>query len=92
MGLFRSRWDVPILGACFLGVRRFDDLQRELGVSRKTLAQRLKYLVGEELMTREVYQERPIRFEYRLTAKAQDLAPVFQGLNAWSRRWSHPPE
>jgi DNA-binding HxlR family transcriptional regulator len=92
MDLFRSRWDVPILGACISGVRRFDDLQRELGLSRKTLAERLKYLVGEDLLTRERYQERPIRYEYRLTAKGQDLRPAFRELKQWSERWSRPPD
>jgi len=87
MELFRSRWDAPILGACFSGVSRFDDFQRTLGVSRKTLAERLRYLVAEGLVTRDCYQERPARYEYRLTAKGWDLLPAFQCLQEWSDRW-----
>ena len=87
MDLFRSRWDVPILGACFSGICRFDDFHRALGVSRKTLAERLKYLVAQGLVTRESYQERPVRYEYRLSAKGQDLQPAFQSLADWSERW-----
>lgn len=87
MDLFRSRWDVPIIGACLSGVCRFDDLQRALGLSRKTLADRLKYLVSEGLVTRESYQERPERYEYRLTAKGLALRPVFRSLAEWSDRW-----
>lgn len=78
---------MPILGACFSGVCRFDDFQRTLGLSRKTLANRLKYLVGQGLLTRERYQERPSRHEYRLTPKGQGLLPVFRSLADWSDRW-----
>ena len=88
--MFRSRWDAPILGACFDGVSRFDDFQRTLSVSRKTLAERLKYLVAQGLLTRERYQERPARYEYRLTAKGNDLLPTFRCMAEWSARWGCP--
>jgi DNA-binding HxlR family transcriptional regulator len=85
--LFQSRWDAPIIGASLSGVSRFDDFQRDLGLSRKTLSERLKYLVAQGLMTRECYQQGPARYEYRLTAKGQDLRPVFASLATWSDRW-----
>ena len=78
---------MPILGACLSGVHRFDDLQRALGLSRKTLAERLKYLVEQGLVVREPYQEGPVRYEYRLTVRGRDLRPTFRCLQEWTDRW-----
>ncbi|RNL62745.1 transcriptional regulator [Nocardioides marmoriginsengisoli] len=91
LSVFRSRWDAPVLGACLAGVRRFDDYQRTLGVSRKTLAERLKYLVSEGLLFRECYQTRPQRYEYRVTDKGLELLPAFQLMAAWADRWGTGP-
>jgi DNA-binding HxlR family transcriptional regulator len=71
-----ERWTLLILRDAFLGTRRFDDFQRSLGIARNVLTVRLKSLTDEGLLERRRYQERPERFEYRLTAKGIDLWPV----------------
>ena len=62
-----DRWTLIILSDCFLGVRRFDDFQRRLGISRTTLANRLKLLEAHGVLARGQYRESPPRIEYRLT-------------------------
>lgn len=89
--VLRSRWDGVILGACLAGLSRFDDYRETLGISPKTLARRLNYLVDQGLVARQPYQFRPLRHDYRLTPKGQDLLPAFEAMAAWSRRWSHRP-
>jgi DNA-binding HxlR family transcriptional regulator len=71
-----ERWTLLILRDAFLGTRRFDDFQKSLGIARNVLTTRLKSLVDAELLERRRYQERPDRFEYRLTEKGIDLWPV----------------
>jgi DNA-binding HxlR family transcriptional regulator len=48
-----------VLRDVWVGINRFDGLQRDLGISRKVLAERLKYLVGEGMLERRLYSERP---------------------------------
>ena len=57
-----DRWTMLIIRDAFLGVRRFDDFQRDLGVARNVLSDRLARLVDEGLLERHRYQERPERF------------------------------
>jgi len=71
-----ERWTLLILRDAFLGTRRFDDFQKSLGVARNVLTTRLKSLVDAGLLERRRYQERPERYEYRLTEKGIDLWPV----------------
>jgi DNA-binding HxlR family transcriptional regulator len=71
-----ERWTLLILRDAFLGTRRFDDFQKSLGVARNVLTVRLKSLVDAGLLERRRYQERPERYEYRLTEKGVDLWPV----------------
>ena len=66
-----DRWTLLVIRDAFLGVRRFDDFQRNLGVARNVLADRLARLVDEGVLERRRYQERPERHEYRLTAKGR---------------------
>jgi DNA-binding HxlR family transcriptional regulator len=81
-----ERWTLLILRDAFFGVRRFDDFQRDLGVSRGVLTQRLQSLCDEGILERRRYQERPERFEYRLTQKGRDLWPVLMSLVKWGDR------
>ena len=78
-----DRWTLLILRDCFLRVRRFEDFQARLGVTRPILASRLRKLVDEGVLRREPYGERPVRLEYRLTPKGLDLYPVLMALVHW---------
>src|SRR3954453_17362438 len=81
-----DRWTLLVIRDAFLGLRRFDDFQRDLGVARNVLTDRLGRLVEEEILERRRYQERPERFEYVLTAKGRDLWPVTMALLRWGDR------
>jgi DNA-binding HxlR family transcriptional regulator len=78
-----DRWTLLILRECFLRVRRFDDFQAQLGVTRHVLADRLRKLVKAGVLERRVYQERPRRYEYRLTERGLDLHPLMLALVHW---------
>ena len=78
-----DRWTLLILRDCFLRVRRFEDFQERLGITRPILANRLKKLVGEFVLVKVPYQQRPRRYEYRLTQKGLDLYPIVMAIVHW---------
>jgi DNA-binding HxlR family transcriptional regulator len=84
-----DRWTMLVIRDAFLGVRRFEDFQRRLGIARNVLADRLGRLVDEGILEKQPYQERPERFEYGLTQKGLDLFPVLVSLMKWGDR--HAP-
>lgn len=83
-----ERWTLLILRDAFLGTRRFDDFQKSLGIARNVLTVRLKSLVDAGLLERRRYQERPERYEYRLTEKGRDLYPVLLALMQWGDKYT----
>lgn len=78
-----DRWTLLILRDCFLRVRRFEDFQARLGVTRPILASRLRKLVDSFVLAKVPYQERPRRYEYRLTQKGIDLYPIVMAIVHW---------
>jgi DNA-binding HxlR family transcriptional regulator len=85
-------WTPLVLRDAFFGVKRFDDFQRDLGIGRNVLTQRLHRLVDEGLFERVPYQEHPVRHEYLLTDKGRDFMPVLMAMSAWGDRWLSAPE
>lgn len=78
-----DRWTLLVLRDCFLRVRRFDEFQRNLGITRHLLADRLKKLVRFGVLKRVPYQDSPKRYEYVLTARGLDLYPVVMAIVHW---------
>lgn len=87
LSIVGDRWSLLVLRDAFLGIRRFDAFQQNLGTTRHRLADRLKKLVAHGILERVRYQQRPPRFEYRLTEKGRDLYPVVVSLTRWGDRW-----
>jgi DNA-binding HxlR family transcriptional regulator len=79
-----------IVRDAFLGVRRFDDFQARLGISRNILNQRLTKLVDDDVLERVPYQDNPPRANYRLTEKGRDLFHVLTAMRQWGDRWTAP--
>jgi DNA-binding HxlR family transcriptional regulator len=81
-----DRWTLLVLRECFMGVRRFDDFEKRLGITRHVLAERLKRLTEHGVLVKSAYQQRPLREEYRLTDKGHDLYPAVLALVNWGDR------
>jgi len=81
-------WSPLILRDVWLGIRRFEGLQRDLGISRKVLAERLRWLVDQGVLERRAYEQRPPRHEYVLTPKGLELCDVLMAIAAWGDRWT----
>jgi DNA-binding HxlR family transcriptional regulator len=88
--LVGERWTFLVLRDVFLGLHRFEELQRDLGIARNVLSARLERLVAEDVLTKVPYSERPPRYEYRLTDKGLDLWPAIVELLRWGDRHAAP--
>jgi DNA-binding HxlR family transcriptional regulator len=87
-----DHWNLLLIRQACLGTRRFDDFQRELGIGRNILTQRLNRLVDEGMLKRVEYQQTPARHEYRLTQKGREVYPILAAMAAWGDRWLTGPE
>lgn len=87
MDVIGEPWSPLVLRNVFIGITRFDQLQHSLGISRKVLAERLKWLTDNEVLERRQYSDRPPRYEYVLTARGQELVEVLMVMVRWGDRW-----
>lgn len=86
-----DRWSLLLLREIAFGVDRFDALQRHLGISRRTLAERLSTLHAHGVVERAPVQDPGQRahHRYQLTPSGDALRPVLQALSDWGD--SHRP-
>jgi DNA-binding HxlR family transcriptional regulator len=82
-----DRWTILVLRDCFRGIRRFDEIRRDLDIARPVLADRLKRLVDHGVLQKRLYQERPNRYEYCLTPIGMELSPILVALMRWGDKW-----
>jgi len=80
-------WTLLVIREAFMGTARFADFQRNLGVAKNILAQRLRHLVEHGVLERVEAKGKAGRFEYRLTEKGSDLLAVMTALRQWADRW-----
>jgi DNA-binding HxlR family transcriptional regulator len=88
--LLGERWTLLVIREAFLGTRRFEGFTERLDIARNVLTTRLTRLVEEGVLEKVRYQERPERYEYRLTEKGIDLWPVIVALLQYGDRYYAP--
>ena len=81
-----EKWALLAVREVLLGNRRFDEMVRQTGAPRDTLAARLRTLVQAGILERRQYSDHPARFEYFLTESGKDLYPVVVALREWGDR------
>lgn len=84
LALLADRWSFLIIREAFSGVHRFGQLQRNLGIARNVLSDRLSKLVEHGLLERVRYRTEPDWFEYRLTERGLDLYPAILTFFRWA--------
>ena len=88
LAIFGDRWTLLIIRNAFLGMRRFEQFQSNLGVTRHILADRLKHLLEHDILTKQPYIDKQQRFEYVLTDKGRSLQPVLMSILEWGIEWT----
>jgi DNA-binding HxlR family transcriptional regulator len=86
--LLEGRWKLVILFHLFDGkVQRYSDFEKLIpGISQKMLAQQLRKLEADGIVTRKIYPQVPPKVEYRLTAWGQALCPALDALLNWAEQ------
>ncbi|MBO6689328.1 MAG: helix-turn-helix transcriptional regulator [Henriciella sp.] len=93
MARIGDKWATLVLVALADGPYRFGELRRRLdGISQKMLTQTTRNLERDGLVTRTLYDERPLRVEYELTSLGQTLVPQVKSLKSWAERSWHAVE
>jgi DNA-binding HxlR family transcriptional regulator len=91
LSVFGDRWTLLIMRELSMGVRRFEDIQAQTGMSSNLLAIRLKRLEEDEVIERRQYSAHANRFEYHATKKGRELDGVLLAIRAWALRWGGLP-
>lgn len=87
MAILGGKWKIRIIGALSFGSRRFMELQREVeGIGAKMLSQELRDLELNELVSRTVYDTKPVTVEYELTAYGETLQSIIGELAKWGEQ------
>lgn len=79
-------WSPLVLRDIWVGMNRFDQIQADLGISRKVLTERLGHLVEHGVLEKQAYDSRP-RYSYVLTEKGRELVDVLMVMAGWGDRW-----
>src|SRR5438094_10630191 len=86
MDVVGEPWSPLILRDVWAGMSRFEQIQADLGISRKVLTERLNHLVARGVLERRPYDRRP-RFEYVLTDKGAELVDLLMVMAGWGDKW-----
>lgn len=79
-------WTPLVIRDVFVGMNRFEQIQQDLGISRKVLTERLNHLVAHGVLERRPYDNRP-RYEYHLTQRGTELFDVLMVMVGWGDKW-----
>lgn len=82
-----KRWTGLIVNQLMNGPKRFNELENEIKISGRVLSLRLKELESQDIVSRTVYPEMPVRIEYTLTKKGYALKPIMEEISNWGDSW-----
>jgi DNA-binding HxlR family transcriptional regulator len=87
MSIFGGKWAFVIISELRDGSRRFNELNRSIGLSTKSLSDSLKNLEKNGAIIRTVFSTTPVTVEYSLTEKGRDFEQVFLAMRDWGAKW-----
>lgn len=88
LDILGDRWTLVLVRDMLMGKKRFSDfLESPERITTNILTDRLVLMEGAGLVTKQLYQSRPKRFEYILTEKGQHLLPILQEMGRWANRF-----
>ena len=87
LNIFGDKWTLLVIRDLMLGKCRYADfISSPENIASNILADRLKRLEAAGLVSRQAYQQKPVRYEYVLTEKGNDLKPILEAISRWGRR------
>lgn len=83
-----KRWTGLIIRTLLNGQKRFSEISAAIpNLSARMLTERFKELETYGIVSRTVYSETPVRIEYELTEKGEDLSQVMDEIQKWAEKW-----
>lgn len=76
-----------LLESYWLGTRRFSGFQKQTGLLKTVISDRLAKLVAADCFEKVLYSERPKRYEYHATEKFLGLYPAALSMLHWEQKW-----
>ena len=87
LDILGDKWTLLVIRDLFAGKSTYGEFQSSPeGIPTNILADRLKRLAMHGLIEKTPYQERPVRYSYRLTKTGRSLAPVLKAMVDWGNR------
>jgi DNA-binding HxlR family transcriptional regulator len=84
VGVIASHWGTLVLGSLFEGTLRFSEVRHIVnGISEKMLAQTLRTLERNGMVTRRVHPVIPPHVDYTLTRMGLEVSRQARGLLDW---------
>lgn len=89
MNVVGGKWSFLVLRELFCGTHRFGELQRKInGISPTALTNTLRHLEEQGVLNREVFPTIPVKVEYTLTPKGEDLRMILKQMKLWAAKWT----
>src|ERR1700736_510999 len=85
-------WSLLIIRDAFLGIRRFSEFQKNIGLAKNILTVRLRTLVDQGILKTAPASDGSAYQEYVLTAKGRGVFPILVALRQWSEEFDERPE
>jgi DNA-binding HxlR family transcriptional regulator len=85
-------WSLLIIRDALLGVRRFSEFQKKLGLAKNILTVRLRTLVDQGILETAPASDGSAYQEYVLTPKGRGTFPILVALRQWSEEFDDHPE
>jgi DNA-binding HxlR family transcriptional regulator len=86
--LIGGRWTGAIIQTLLQGKTRYALIKAAIpDLTDRMLSERLRSLEAEDLVTRWVIADTPVRVEYELTEKGRSLENALLEISTWANRW-----
>ena len=88
LDILGDKWTLLVVRDLIMGKKTYSEFQQSPeSIPTNILAERLKRLQAQGVVTKEKYQDRPVRYEYSLTEKGRALGPVLLAMVKWGNRY-----
>lgn len=89
LSVLGDKWTPLLVKELTVCPKKFSDLEKSLiGISPRTLSQRLDKLERNYIVAKNIYCEHPPRYQYALTKKGSDLQNILNDMAKWSEKYS----
>jgi DNA-binding HxlR family transcriptional regulator len=92
LDVFGDWWSLLIIRDAFLGIRRFSEFQKSIGLAKNILTVRLRALVEQRILKTAPASDGSAYQEYVLTPKGRGIFPILVALRQWSEEFDERPD